>query len=155
MKQQILNLKKKLLLVELPEGAKGVNISALGDIVFETNGTKEVEWLPDDGLVKKCYGKLTDITEEQFKEYVEQYMVDKWRNYLIESQYIEYLKPAAKESFFSYLEANGVYFKNNNRMPSATIWQTDQIMYNRMEKAWQEAEEKVWKPDNTYLFEII
>jgi hypothetical protein len=54
MKQAIINLKKKLLLVELPEGATDIGFSFIGDIIFKRNGIIEVIWLKNDRLVKKC-----------------------------------------------------------------------------------------------------
>jgi hypothetical protein len=152
MKQQILNLKKKLLLVELPEGAMDIEISVIGDIIFKTIGTKEVIWLPKDRVVKTYIGKLTDITESQFTEFVEKTNVDGFCSPLI---YKDYIHPkvnalsTAKESFFSYLQSDGVVFENKlGEKPS-------QFSSHCREVDWQEVESKVWDISRCYLFEII
>lgn len=139
MKQQILNLKKKLLLIEI-----GGELSTEFLAIMNEHGMAEI------------LGKLTDITEEQFAEWVECFGIGRWRNYLIESQYIEYLKPTAKESFFSYLESQGVYFSNPlGKKPDGTP-----ILFSQRNGAlelleWQEAEQKVWNKNLIYVFEII
>jgi hypothetical protein len=151
MKQQILNLKKKLLLVEI-ESFDPVKI------IHEKN----VSYF---GQKMELIGKLTDITEEQFEKWVEQYTIDKWRNYLMQSQYHEWLKPTAKESFFSYLEKEGIYFENllgeKPILNEDNLWgnaeQDTQVFaaLNYQIDKWQEAEQKVWNKNNCYIFEII
>jgi hypothetical protein len=84
----------------------------------------------------------------------------------MQSQYHEWLKPTAKESFFSYLESQGVYFENpfgkiEPELSEDDLWgnaeQDTQVFaaLNYQIDKWQEAEDKVWKLNNTYLFEII
>lgn len=149
MKQAILNLKKKLLLIELPEGAKDIKISTLGDIIFKTSGTKEVVWLADDRVVRKCIGKLTDIRESQFAKWVEEFE-GRFENY----ESLHYTSPGsefnlltAKESFLSYMESVGVYFKN----PLADY----EGQMKNFRKQFEEAEEKVWQLSQTYIFQIL
>lgn len=145
MKQQILNLKKKLLIVEL-ETFDPVKM------IHEKN----VSYF---GQKMQLIGKLTDITEEQFKEWVESTVC-----YIGSSEHTEcyynYHKGSpfstAKESFFSYLESQGFYFSNPlGKKPDGTP-----ILFSQRNGAlelleWQEAEEKVWSKDNCYIFEII
>ena len=165
MKQAILNLKKKLLLQELPEGVRGINISTLGDIIFKTSGTKEILWLADDRLVKKYTGKLIDITESQYSEWVEnigthttfikhkQIIEDAYKDYKSDENFYE----TAKESYFSYLEKEGILFSN------PLDWEKKAYLFKGSEnswghddlKRWQEAEEKVWDRDRIYIFEIL
>jgi hypothetical protein len=124
MKQQILNLKKKLLIVELPNYITE----------FTHHGKTILTW--DDNIkTQKCYGKLTDITEDQFQNWVD----------------------FVKEIFFSHLEKEGVYFSNPLDWEkkayflkgSENSWGHDDL------KRWQEAEEKVWDKNRTYIFDII
>jgi len=160
MKQQILNLKKKLLIVELPEGASNIrayNGSIHYDILINTEAPTNLL-----AKVKNLIGKLTDITEEQFKEWVESFGQNGYMNYLSGSQYSELLKSTAKESFFSYLEKEGIYFSNPlGKKPSEidimrASWFDNPITdEDRKVWAWQEAEEKVWNKNNCYIFEII
>jgi hypothetical protein len=132
MKQQILNLKKKLLLVELPHG----NFLELA-------------------FADEFIGKLTDITEGQFDEWVD------WNE---ESQYYkDYTKDGwqgditAYESFFSYLEAHGIYFSNPlGKKPFVSVFDINPDSVVRKEYyKWEEAEQKVWNKDLIYVFEII
>jgi hypothetical protein len=155
MKQQILNLKKKLLLVELPEGA-----------ITNNRYVATICQVPKDTC--NLIGKLTDITEQQFADFVSMHKSsnDTWRyaNYKnLSGQWFD----TAKESFFSYLEANGVLFKNHlgdkpvRMVPFMgkgryTIHQSDLLdEYHKSLKRWQEAEQKVWNRGQTYLFQIL
>jgi hypothetical protein len=137
MKQQILNLKKKLLIVE--ESKQGL-----------------YQKIPK----AKKIGKLTDIKEEQFKEL----SLIGWS--------ISFA--FAKDFFFSYLEANGIYFENPVEKPIMeeygycedrdaeghlykSYWepQDGEEKWQESINEWWEAEEKVWSKDSCYIFEII
>ena len=89
MKQQIIELKKKLLLVELPEGA--INVK---------------------GFDYKLIGKLNDITEERFKQWVESFETHNGIEYKNYGNYGIKMLQTAKASFLSKLKANGIYFEN-------------------------------------------
>ena len=145
MKQQILNLKKKLLIVEL-DGNSSINDSVIQSIT-------------EHGLMKEV-GKLTDITEQQFAEWVDnndEYGVVMFKNYTTKSApyYDEQL--TAKESFFSYLEANGVCFENKlGKQPYVSIFDIyPDSPANILRTDWQEAEQKVWNREQTCLFQIL
>lgn len=157
MKQQILNLKKKLLLVEI-ESFDPVKI------IHEKN----VSYF---GQKMELVGKLTDITEEQFKEWVEKFNNGAVRDY---REQVLLFDPAddlanfcltAKESFFSYLEKEGIYFENllgeKPILNEDNLWgnaeQDTQVFaaLNYQIDKWQEAEQKVWNKNNCYIFEII
>lgn len=149
MKQQILNLKKKLLIVELKSDKP----------VIEHKG---------EFHTMQLIGKLTDITEQQFAEWVPN-SFNSLGNGIYE--YADYcnneicMLSTAKESFFSYLEKEGIYFENPHKFPLITDKEFyDEPysglgfypeIYGHAKKRWQEAEDKVWKLNNTYLFEII
>lgn len=153
MKQQILNLKKKLLLIEI-----GGELSTEFLAIMNEHGMAEI------------LGKLTDITEEQFAEWVEKFYDGAIRDYREGS-----FDPAddlanfcltAQESFFSYLELQGIYFGNpygeEPFVPFYAPYGMTIEEYNLELRAaeykkgeWQEAEEKVWSKDNCYIFEII
>ena len=165
MKQQIIELKKKLLLVELPEG-----VMQIGYSMFDNKGNCHLEYYTKDkGCIKtdvvidinsESYGKLTDIKEDQFSEWVEIKRISfgriSYHDYQNKDKWL-YAKSTAKESFFSKLEADGVCFSNPLEAEkkaylfkgSENSWGPDDL------KRWQEAEEKVWDINNCWLFEII
>ena len=155
MKQQIIELKKKLLLVELPEGAKGIEISVLGDIMYRHKLGLDILWQSNGSEVKNLVGKLTDITEEQFAVFTP--YAPEIVGYLDYGDNGNISFNTAEESFFSKLEADGVCFSNPLEAEkkaylfkgSENSWGPDDL------KRWQEAEEKVWDINNCWLFEII
>ena len=151
MKQQIIELKKKLLLVELPEGANRLQI-------FHDIGRPYISYFHKDGSTDRFYleedvkviGKPTDITEQQFEEWVDTNGI---------TGYYNYVKGAcccntAKESFFSKLEAEEIYFSNPIQKPGATDHKGMKDLNKRLDK-YYEAEKKVWNRNNTYVFEIL
>lgn len=166
-KQQIIELKKKLLLVELPEDTIQVGYS-----MFDNKGSCYLEYYTND---KKCIKtgivlnidsknyKLTDITEIQCEEWVE---------WIEEPQYyIDYRKEGwqgditAKESFFSKLEADGIHFENplgeKPVLDKESLWGSPEqdtqafAALNYQIDKWEEAESKIWGINNCYLFLII
>jgi hypothetical protein len=154
MKQQILNLKKKLLLVEMPEGAYNVKVRFGNYLTYFKPFSKVVAKF--DFNIKEV-GKLTYITEEQFQNWVEKLMQDQhFQNYNWQGVIIDRWVKTAKESFFSYLQANGVYFENPlGEKPDGTP-----ILFSQRNGAlelleWEEAEQKVWNKDLIYIFELI
>jgi len=172
MKQRILNLKKKLLLVELPE-----DVVQIGYSMFDNDGNCYLEYYTQDkrciktdiiiSIDSKNY-KLTDITEEQFQNWVGSY---EWEDTPEGSRYTYkdykdgeetddywdmYPFDTAKESFFSYLEANEIYFENPIERPDDTPVLFGRIRNFQLElDEWQEAEQKIWNKDNCWLFEIV
>jgi len=166
MKQQILNLKKKLLLVELPEG----------------NNPNEFLLTWDSGdifhsklLEVDLIGKITDIAEEQFNQWVKDgsYMKTFW-NYLKNDTHKSNQLQTAKDSFFSYLEKEGIYFENPIEKPIIeeygyfderdaeghfykSYWESEdgEETWSEAIHLWQEAEQKVWNRDNSYIFQIL
>ena len=169
MKQQIIELKKKLLLVELPEGAKDIEISVLGDIMYRHKLGLDILWQSNGSEVKNLVGKLTDITEEQFRQWVDKFHDGYYRDYKEKISFspdadTDIFFLSAKESFFSKLQAEGIYFEN--RMPKPTkekyaysrgIWTWDEgkFHYNNELKIYKAIQEKVWNRGNTYIFEIL
>jgi hypothetical protein len=180
MKQQILNLKKKLLIVELPGQINGTDVSINHsqddydqlEFQYPTHEFRGLQCYDNICLPKennyKSIGKLTDITEDQFKEWVEVKRISFgkifYHDYQNKSEWL-YVKGTAKESSFSYLEKKGIYFENPHKFPLITDKEFYDEPYSGLGfypeiyghaiKRWQEAEDKVWKLNNTYLFEII
>ena len=175
MKQQIIELKKKLLLVELPEGINGEDVSINHnqddyeqlEFQYPTHEFRGMQCydniLLPKGYSYKSIGKLTDITEIQCEEWVE---------WIEEPQYyIDYRKEGwqgditAKESFFSYLESRGVVFENplgeKPVLDKESLWgnpeQDTQVFaaLNYQIDKWEEAESKIWNINQCYLFEIL
>jgi len=121
MKQKVIEgLKKKILLV------------------YEQEDSGFIESIKKD-LSLTYIGKLTDIKEEKFGEFVDHPNSLTYRT--------------AKESFFSALESHGVYFKNKlGDRPEPcydVIWDEEG---DKVLEKWQEAQSKVWNPEKTYLF---
>jgi len=168
MKQQILNLKKKILLVELPEGIvapeKSDNICIIQDIIcFRTSNMKPT---------LRSFGKLTDITESLCAEWVFKSRIGTYKDYtcapksydkigLIDAL-LEMKFKTAKESFFSKLEAAGICFQSKNNLDKPdrneynfSYGHNESDLYNKHIKNWQEAESKLWKKDRCCLFEIL
>jgi hypothetical protein len=139
MKQQILNLKKKLLIVEIG--------GELGDAF--------VELIRKHGMAE-IVGKLNDIKEGEFEQWVADNGLGCYDNYkgIVDNKYTCL---TAKESFFSYLEAQGIYFENplGEKPKTKTTPYVIKIADASELKAWQEAEEKVWNLNNCYIFEIL
>lgn len=150
MKQAILNLKKKLLIVE--RDSESVFLLDLKEV------SKNIR-------LGKMF-KLTDVTESEFTEWVDvnnnfSFAGDgiyKYKNYRLTGEtYASYNLVTAKESFFSYLKSQGVYFEN------PLDWEKKAYLFKGSEnswghddlKRWQEAESKVWNLSRCYLFQII
>ena len=175
MKRQILNLKKKLLLVELPEKINGEDVSINHsqddydqlEFQYPTHDFRGLQCYDNILLPKgnnhKPVGKLTDITEEQFKEWVEKFNNGAVRDY---REQVLLFDPAddlanfcltAKESFFSYLESQQIYFENKlGKKPE--VKSNDYFLeYANIKKLklWEESEQKVWVRDRCYIFEIV
>jgi hypothetical protein len=165
MKQQILNLKKKLLIVELPEGANDIKppIDRPYMMSYKLKGHRyQFSTIAKSVLVGKLTD-ITDITEEQFEQWVDEFtdLMDIEGNYRDYKDYI-FRFNTAKESFFSYLEKEGIYFSNPLGGKSSEIdiirasWVDNPITdEDRKVWAWQEAEQEVWKLENCYIFEIV
>lgn len=143
MKQQILKgLKKKVLIVE--RDAKSVYLLDLKELSKTFQLDKML--------------KLTDAKEEQFAELVERFE-GRFENYGPSVGYTspgsEYNLHTAKESFFSYLEKEGIYFENKSGekpIPCYDVLWDPEGDYAL--EQWQKAQEKVWDLSRTYLFEI-
>ncbi|HEY9363868.1 MAG TPA: hypothetical protein VIQ00_11435 [Chitinophagaceae bacterium] len=155
MKQQIIELKKKLLLVELPEGATDIEISVLGDIMYRHKLGLDILWQSNGSEVKNLVGKLTDITEEQFAVFTP--YAPEIVGYLDYGDNGNISFNTAEESFFSKLEADGIYFENPlDEEKKAYFLKGSENTWDSADlKRWQEAQEKVWNRNNTFLFEII
>ena len=155
MKQQIIEgLKKKLLLVELPEGATDIEISVLGDIMYRHKLGLDILWQSNGSGVKNLVGKLTDITEEQFSEWVKECDELTFEGHAFEDYNGTSICDTAKESFFSKLEAEGIVFENPIKKPGATDHKGMKDLNEKLDK-YYEAEKKVWNRNNTYVFEIL
>jgi hypothetical protein len=148
MKQAILNLEKKLLLVELPEGYVVVSVFPSKRTLTMWNGngqyiTEKLDFDVDE------IGKLTDITESQFTKLV--------------SGVIEYGKQenhpiwTAKKGFFSKLTEDKIYFKNPlGEFPTKQNTGLEYGMeYISKVQRWEEAESKVWDINRCWIFEIL
>ena len=115
-------------------------------------------------------GKLTDITESRYQQWVDKFNNGAYRNYKDEYPFYPdfdtdnfYL--TAKESFFSYLESRGVVFENplgeKPVLDKGSLWgnpeQDTQVFaaLNYQMDKWQEAQQKVWDINRCWIFEIL
>jgi len=73
------------------------------------------------------------LTEEQAKELVEKITYKKWKNYLLTSQYEEYLLESALKSFYSLMSHNVCFLENPYRE-----YTTHNLYFSEQ---WQQAEE--------------
>ena len=169
MKQQIIELKKKLLLVELPECYVVVSVFPPKRTLttWNENGQYITEKLDFD--VDEI-GKLTDITESQYQQWVDKFNNGAYRNYKDEYPFYPdfdtdnfYL--TAKESFFSKLQADEIYFENplgeKPVLDKESLWgnpeQDTQVFaaLNYQIDKWEEAESKLWGINRCWIFEIL
>jgi hypothetical protein len=173
MKQKIITgLKKKLLLVELPEGAYEIRFSVKlkNHLIYRVGETfSDAINLEEDNY--NFIGKLTDIKEEEFTELVERFNNGAVRNYKEKipfdpSDDLANFCLTAKESFFSKLEADGIYFKNQLGETPVTIEKKYYKLYpggkkaaqafnEKENNAWQEAQSKVWDKNRCWLAEVM
>lgn len=138
MKQQIIEPKKKLLLVEEENKGFLCKVNFL-DTIF--------------GKAKKV-GKLTDIKEEQFKELVKENDELSLAGCGFEDYDGTSICDTAKESFFSKLEKDGIAFANPIKKPSATDHSGMKNLNEKLDR-YYEAEKKVFDINRCWLFEII
>ena len=168
MKQQIIGLNKKLLLVELPERAKFISIE--GDKLYyyqEFLGIKNIKSYRKLSEMCKYIGKLTDIKEEQFDGLVFRSKIVGYKDYNHKDKQLDKLGlfnallemkfKIAKESFFSKLEKDEIYFTNPlGEFPTKHNTGLEYGMeYISKQASWEEAQEKVWDKERTWLFEIM
>jgi hypothetical protein len=102
--------KTKIILIPLPKDADEFKIIHHGTRVAYFQPTYKRFDIPKN----KCtiIGKLSEITEEQCYDLVEGFgLSNGWRNYLVESQYMECLTKTAKESLETLIVSNDVYLK--------------------------------------------
>lgn len=162
MKQHAISgLKKKLLIVELPEDGSILRIKK-GTLTVETENENldTVDYL----LLDNCslIGKLTDITEEQFFELMNSsFYKDVDNLFPGKMLYKNYLNNlwfnTAKESFFSKMEVEGICFENKlGEFPTKENTGLEYGMeYISKVASWEEAQEEVWDKDRTWVFEVI
>lgn len=146
MKQAILQLKERVLLVELPEGFMVIN--------KELNSPKIK--VPN---IKKEIGKLIDMTESQFEILVPTNGVTGYYNYLTGVCSCD----MAEESFYSKLAEDEIWFDNPyGEEPFVPYYASYGMTMNEYQQEvcfaqhkldeWQEAQDKVWDKNNTYVF---
>lgn len=152
--KEITTRKATILVVYLPEGATGLIVND-GNIIVAIKYLAAMDIKIPDGNWQHL-GQLSDITEEQWKDVVEDskcFVTD-------EIGYIDYLNddqlcPLAKKSGLSLLKANGVLLENTITKP--VKYKGDDFfkhqakqMYDFAINRWQQAQEQVWK--NVHIF---
>lgn len=159
MKSTILNLKKRVLVVEFPRICD-YEVFKHGIYFQLENGDRD---FIDGKFDLICGG--SELSEEIAEELVED---SKYMNYDGESGYVDYkvypdgLIIGALDSFISAIEANGFTWGNPIQNPDK-----DQSKYRDRcgdfylgkyqedYKKWQEAESKTFHPEQVILFEIL
>lgn len=135
MKTLELDLKKKVLIVDLPIDAKNIYMS--GDsVIFNTNKSCFIKSL-NGNYESLCKG--SDLTEEIASDLVEEHYMNGIRSYEIYNDYryndSRWLDNA-KDSFISAVESKKFYWLENNISIGTSVEDY---------KKWQEAEEKTFK----------
>lgn len=96
-----------------------------------------------------------DCTEEKASMIVEKMTIDKFRNYKIESQYVEYLCHSAKESLASLMEREKIYCKNPMINPIRKQYSNTNegdFLYKFSLEQYQQAQER--KSENWMILKI-
>lgn len=159
MKSVELQLNKRLLIVELPEGYSLVHFKNKQSKFGFVNLNNDVIDLKVDGkLDLTCIG--SDLTEDIAKELVDTrkigFSVDVCYNY--NDNWYDY-SITALESLISALEAKGYYWgKNPVEMPikddsECAKWQIK--AFNKKQNEWKEAESRTFNPYKCFIFKII
>jgi hypothetical protein len=178
MKQAVLTFeKKRVLLVELPEGAYGVCQThiyhGVDPITFHIEGEGDKCYhFKVDGFVD-VIGKLSELTEEQARD-----IVENWERHFPEQHtvYRNYEKPVeydaikrsseqkwdepfgkAVESFLSKIKAEGLFLINPFKKTKVTVKGSlkDKEQFSSMWKARREqAEARTFSPSRTWVFTI-
>lgn len=152
MKQAILHFHSgDYLLVELPKWVTEITYGGRTKVHF------------DGVYVDKLIGKLSEVTEEQFARIVQVISNGRISG---KPQYRKYndktLIPAnmwvrsARDSFYSKMEAEGLYAENpRGSFEDAVTAPTGCAARVPEEIAWEDAEEKTFPPDRSFLFRIL
>ncbi len=176
MKQAILHFHSgDYLLTELPAGAYGVGQTHVfhgeDPITYhiEGNGDKSFAF-KFPGFVE-LIGKLSEVTEKQFQQ-----IVDSWQRYFPEQHFVyrNYNLPVfrhhlklmeqnwdepfgkATESFYSKMEAEGLYTNNpHGEKPADDDYSFFTDTNLSLKEAWELAERKTFHPDRSFLFRIL
>lgn len=157
MKHLELNMKKRVLLVELPKDSIIKSIDhAWKELHYKTPLTNEYHierWSFPHDRRYSIIGKLSDLKEEDFAELVEK--TDNPFHYGQGFRFIKYgtddqCTETAKESFESAVEAAGYSLKNpfDDRKLGMTF-------ASEYQNRWQIAETQTFHPEHTYIFEIL
>ena len=147
MKTLELELKKKVLIVEIPRLADYEFINK--ECKYLKVGNEEIKLNAStlDKFAFLCKG--SDLTEEIASE-----LVDYWQNMANDGFIFENYKDnipkklTAKKSFISAVESKGFYWLENHiSLDRAKLYESigDTSRYNGIKKVWQEAEEKTFK----------
>ena len=143
MKSTILNIKKRVLVVEFEIG------QTMGDALDKINLKLDLDII--------CKG--SELTEEILKNIIEPKRISSSSGEIFpdfKNKGWLYGKPNRMRSFISAIEANDFYWKINPFEPKKEKVTMDALYKFQADfDEWQEAESKTFNPDITLLFEIL
>lgn len=153
MKSTILNLKKRVLVVEIPRLADYEFINR--ESKYLKVGNKEINLnistLSKIDLI--CGG--SELTEDIAKNYALSYSVN-YEFVFKDHEGDDYGCETALDSFISAIESNGFYWKINPFEPKNEKVTMDALYKFQADfDEWQEAESKTFHPEQVILFEIL
>lgn len=154
MKQLELQLKKRLLILEIDESLETLNIHSWNNQPLELicKGSELTEEIAKT-IIPNELGYLFDGDNKEYFAYPD------YKN--INHPFEDNSFKTATESFISAIEAHGNYWSENSlRKPEYSIewYDRSKIEFERYEndiQEWQEAESKTFNPEKTLIFEIL
>lgn len=155
MKTLELEIKKKLFIVELPEGYEVAGLKN-GTFFYWDDTMTSIDYPRSIPLHKfnRCIDvwNASEITEDIAKELVQKVTTTQYKNYRSVPNYFEYLKDTALESFISAIEAKGYYWGEN---PYSNYKSYSKEHLKASEELFNEAELKTFDLSKTLIFEIL
>jgi len=156
MKSTILNLNKRVLVVEIP---KDVKIEQTSETNLKLNDTEIIglEGLPfEEEFDVNFICKGSELSEEIAKGLVDS------RNINYEDIYFDYKEDCwfdesmtALDSFISAIEANQMFWGKNPKSHPTEIEPTNRNHFDKLSDDFLEAESKTFHPEQVILFEIL
>lgn len=153
MKSTILNIKKRVLVMEIPENQE---VLYKEDVIYSIDEKQlQYSYLPLGNFKLICKG--SELSEEIAKG-----LIRNKESFSSISDYVDDVIYTYKEKFISAIEASGYYWNNPIDKPHNTgllhTYPTGNPLMDESFKGaieWQEAESKTFHPEQVILFEIL
>ena len=161
MKSTILNIKKRVLVVEIPRLSDYEFINR--DSKYLRVGNEEINLNISTFSKINLICKGSELSEDIAKNYVLSYSVN-YEFVFKDHEGDDYGCETALDSFISAIESNDFYWKNNpieepdfsdGTYDDNGFGDVDKRRYKTDLSEWQEAESKTFNPEQTLIFEIL